>query len=64
MFQTADEFFTSLGLIPMPPEFWQHSMIEKPKDREVDCLKSGLNSVWDFHNGKDSVKIKKLVQNS
>ncbi|EFX86561.1 hypothetical protein DAPPUDRAFT_307858 [Daphnia pulex] len=49
MFQISDEFFTSLGLIPMPPEFWKESLLEKPKDREVVCHASA----WDFCNGKD-----------
>ena len=26
MFRVAEEFFTSLGLLPMPPEFWAESM--------------------------------------
>ncbi|KAF2982124.1 hypothetical protein EK904_009087 [Melospiza melodia maxima] len=30
MFEESDRFFTSLGLIPMPQEFWDKSMIEKP----------------------------------
>ena len=49
MFQKSDEFFTSLGLIPMPDEFWKESLIEKPADREVVCHASA----WDFCNGKD-----------
>ncbi|PSN37551.1 Angiotensin-converting enzyme [Blattella germanica] len=49
MFQLAEEFFTSLGLKPMPPEFWHHSMLEKPLDREVVCRASA----WDFCNHKD-----------
>jgi len=49
MFQKSDEFFTSLGLIPMPKEFWEESMIEKPVGREVICQASA----WDFCNGKD-----------
>lgn len=49
MFQKSDEFFTSLGLIPMPAEFWKESLLEKPKDREVVCHASA----WDFCNGKD-----------
>ncbi|XP_072019876.1 angiotensin-converting enzyme-like [Amphiura filiformis] len=49
MFETADEFFTSLGLYPMPPEFWNHSMIVKPDDREVVCHASA----FDFYNQKD-----------
>lgn len=49
MFEVADEFFTSLGLIPMPDAFWQNSVIEKPDDREMVCHASA----WDFCNGRD-----------
>lgn len=50
MFRVAEEFFTSLGLIEMPPEFWDKSMLEKPADgREVVCHASA----WDFYNRKD-----------
>ncbi|XP_068118779.1 angiotensin-converting enzyme isoform X1 [Hyperolius riggenbachi] len=49
MFQESDNFFTSLGLLPMPPEFWEKSMIEKPADRDVVCHASA----WDFYNRKD-----------
>lgn len=50
MFEEADNFFTSLGLLPVPLEFWNKSMLEKPTDgREVVCHASA----WDFYNGKD-----------
>ncbi|XP_072270719.1 angiotensin-converting enzyme [Pyxicephalus adspersus] len=49
MFEESDRFFTSLGLLPMPPEFWEKSMIEKPADRDVVCHASA----WDFYNRKD-----------
>uniref|UniRef100_A0A3B4GUW0 Angiotensin-converting enzyme n=1 Tax=Pundamilia nyererei TaxID=303518 RepID=A0A3B4GUW0_9CICH len=50
MFQESDKFFTSLGLEPMPPEFWNKSMLEKPSDgRQVVCHASA----WDFYNRKD-----------
>ncbi|XP_048507095.1 angiotensin-converting enzyme-like isoform X3 [Athalia rosae] len=49
MFQTAEEFFTSMGMIPMPPEFWRSSMFEKPVGREVKCTASA----WDFCNRID-----------
>nr|5AMC_A Chain A, ANGIOTENSIN-CONVERTING ENZYME [Homo sapiens] len=50
MFRVAEEFFTSLELSPMPPEFWEGSMLEKPADgREVVCHASA----WDFYNRKD-----------
>ncbi|XP_009867587.1 PREDICTED: angiotensin-converting enzyme [Apaloderma vittatum] len=50
MFRVSEEFFTSLGLLEMPPEFWNKSMLEKPTDgREVVCHASA----WDFYNRKD-----------
>ncbi|XP_023289186.1 angiotensin-converting enzyme-like [Orussus abietinus] len=49
MFQMAEEFFTSLGMKPMPPEFWRSSIFEKPIDREVKCTASA----WDFCNKLD-----------
>ncbi|NXX98126.1 ACE enzyme, partial [Centropus bengalensis] len=50
MFRVSEEFFTSLGLLEMPPEFWEKSMLEKPSDgREVVCHASA----WDFYNRKD-----------
>jgi len=50
MFHTADQFFSDLGLIPLPQEFWDESMLEKPEDgREVVCHASA----WDFYNAKD-----------
>lgn len=49
MFQIAEEFFTSLGMKPMPPEFWKFSIFEKPIDREIKCT----SSAWDFCNRID-----------
>lgn len=49
MFQMAEEFFTSLGMKPMPPEFWRSSMFEKPIERNVKCTASA----WDFCNRVD-----------
>lgn len=49
MFKTAEEFFTSINLSPMTEAFWKHSVIEKPKDRDIVCHASA----WDFYNGVD-----------
>ena len=50
MFEKADDFFQSLGLKPVPEEFWSGSIIEKPDDgRDLTCHASA----WDFYNGKD-----------
>ncbi|XKL65405.1 hypothetical protein PGB90_008825 [Kerria lacca] len=57
IFQVAEEFFTSMGMKPMPAEFWRHSMIIKPEDRAVVCK----SSAWDFCNGKD-YRIKQCTE--
>ncbi len=56
MSRISEEFFLSLGMDPLPTEFWQHSIFEKPTDgREINCHASAT----DFFNGKDfrSVEI-------
>lgn len=46
MFQEANIFITSLGLLPAPSEFWVKSMLEKPADgREVEYHASA----WNFY---------------
>ena len=49
MFELSEEFFVSLGLIPMPELFWEDSMIVRPVDRGVVCHASA----WDFLNQVD-----------
>ncbi len=50
IFTTAEEFFVSLGLDPMPETFWKHSVFTRPADkREMNCHPSA----WDFYNGED-----------
>ena len=50
MFEMGDEFFTSMGLLEVNDEFWENSMLERPKDgRDVVCHPSA----WDFRNGVD-----------
>ena len=49
MFHQAEGFFTSLGLDRMTPQFWDKSIINKPRDRTIECH----SSAYEFHNGKD-----------
>ncbi|CAG9794149.1 unnamed protein product [Diatraea saccharalis] len=49
MFQIAEDFYTSLGLKPVPPEFWRGSMLVRPSQRSVQCTASA----WDFCNRID-----------
>ncbi|KAH8024054.1 hypothetical protein HPB51_020812 [Rhipicephalus microplus] len=49
MFHAAEDFFTSLGLDNMTSEFWNKSILTKPKDREIQCHASA----WNMYNGDD-----------
>ncbi|PFX18317.1 Angiotensin-converting enzyme, partial [Stylophora pistillata] len=49
MFKLAEDFFTSIGLEPLPSSFYRNSMITKPEGREVICHASA----WDFSINKD-----------
>ncbi len=57
MVKTAEDFFSSLGLEPLPETFWERSMITRPRDREVVCHASA----WNLDN-KDDVRIKMCTQ--
>ena len=57
MVKTGEQFFTSLGLDPLPETFWERSLITKPRDREVQCHASA----WDIDN-KDDVRIKMCIK--
>ncbi|CAL4069886.1 unnamed protein product, partial [Meganyctiphanes norvegica] len=49
MFQLSEEFFVSLNMSRMTPEFWTNSIIEKPEDKQFICGASA----WDFCDKKD-----------
>lgn len=49
IFETAEQFFTSINLTAMPSSFWEKSILTKPNDREIVCHASA----WDFYDGKD-----------
>ena len=57
MVQTAEGFFTSLGLPALPESFYENSLIKKPRDRNVVCHASA----WDLDNGNDP-RIKQCVE--
>ncbi|UYV61313.1 hypothetical protein LAZ67_1004324 [Cordylochernes scorpioides] len=44
MFKISEDFFTSLGMKRMTPEFWHYSELEKPEDRDMDCY----TVAWDM----------------
>lgn len=41
--KTSESLFTSLGMRPLPESFWEKSLFDKPRDREVQCY----GSAWD-----------------
>ncbi|CAL8085572.1 unnamed protein product [Orchesella dallaii] len=52
MFETANEFFVSMGLIDMNVAFGSKALLVKPKEKEVVCHASA----WDI--AKDDVRVK------
>jgi peptidyl-dipeptidase A len=57
MVKLGESFFTSLGLDPLPPTFWERSMFTKPSDREVVCHASA----WDVTYSND-LRIKMCLR--
>ena len=57
MVKTGENFYTSMGLAPLPDTFWERSMITRPRDREVVCHASA----WNLDNLED-VRIKMCTQ--
>jgi peptidyl-dipeptidase A len=56
MARTGERFFTSLGFAPLPPTFWERSLLVKPRDREVVCHASA----WDVDLEND-LRIKMCI---
>lgn len=57
MVTTAENFFVSLGMPKLPATFYERSLLEKPKDREVVCHASA----WDV-DLKEDVRIKMCIR--
>lgn len=49
MFEMADDFFESLGLMRVNEIFWEKSVIERNSDVEMVCHATA----WDLGNGQD-----------
>ena len=56
MTRSAESFYTSLGFPALPQSFWEHSMLQRPRDREVVCHASA----WDM--GPPDVRVKVCLQ--
>lgn len=57
MVETAEAFFVSLGLEPLPETFWERSLFEQPADRDVVCHASA----WDVDYDQD-LRIKMCIK--
>jgi peptidyl-dipeptidase A len=57
MVRLAENFFTSLGMDPLPSTFWERSLFEKPRDREVECHASA----WSIDLDRD-LRIKMCIE--
>ena len=57
MVKTGERFYSSLGLAPLPPTFWERSLFVRPRDREVVCHASA----WAVDLETD-VRIKMCIQ--
>ncbi len=53
MVKTGENFYSSIGMTPLPETFWKRSMITRPQDREVVCHASA----WDLDD-RDDIRIK------
>jgi len=57
MVETAERFYTSLGLAELPDTFWERSLLTRPEDRDVVCHASA----WNVDN-VDDLRIKQCIQ--
>lgn len=57
MTRSAESFYTSLGFPALPQSFWERSMLERPRDREVTCYPSAWNM-----DTKGDVRFKGCLQ--
>jgi len=57
MVRSAESFYVSMGLDPLPDTFWERSQFSKPRDREVVCHASA----WGLDGGND-LRIKMCIK--
>ena len=57
MVRSAESFYVSLGLAPLPETFCQRSQFSKPRDRDVQCHASA----WGLDGGND-LRIKMCIK--
>jgi len=54
--RAGENFYTSIGLAPMPETFWERSLFTRPEDRDVVCHASAWNL-----DARDDLRIKMCI---
>lgn len=57
MTRSAEAFYQSLGFPALPQTFWEHSLLARPRDREVICHPSAWNM-----DTRGDVRLKECLQ--
>jgi len=57
MAKTGEAFYSSMGFAPLPQTFWERSLLERPRDREVVCHASA----WDVDDKQD-IRVKACLK--
>ena len=57
MTKSAEEFYRSIAFPALPQTFWERSLLEQPKDRNVQCHASA----WHM-DAKEDVRIKQCIR--
>ena len=57
MTETAERFYTSMGMAELPDTFWERSLLTRPRDRDVVCHASA----WDLDSRED-IRVKQCIQ--
>ncbi len=55
--ETGERFFVSMGMPELPETFWQRSMLQRPRDRDVVCHASA----WNMDPANNDVRIKQCI---
>jgi peptidyl-dipeptidase A len=57
MTETAERFYTSLGMAELPETFWERSLLTRPQDRDVVCHASAWNL-----DSREDIRVKQCIQ--
>jgi peptidyl-dipeptidase A len=57
MVKLGESFFVSLGMDPLPQSFWERSLFQRPKDRDVVCHASAWDVTW-----SNDLRIKMCIE--